>query len=118
MCVCTWGDGCGGDACVTSMPAKSLILFSYTHTHMPTNSHIQQTSPSLIAPLSATTRTNLPPPTHPPTHLSTHAQVEVEYVVETRATGLEREREAERTKESLGIQERVVEVTPPGAPCP
>ncbi|KAL4458368.1 hypothetical protein ABPG75_013233 [Micractinium tetrahymenae] len=50
------------------------------------------------------------------TRMREHRPVEKEFVVETRATGEVRET-GERAQEHLGATERVVEVTPPRAPC-
>ncbi|PRW33569.1 cold-regulated 1 [Chlorella sorokiniana] len=46
-----------------------------------------------------------------------HRPVEKEFVVETRATGVEREVVEGRFTEILGTTERVVAVTPPKSPC-
>ncbi|KAL4429617.1 hypothetical protein ABPG77_008666 [Micractinium sp. CCAP 211/92] len=50
------------------------------------------------------------------TRLREHRPVEKEFVVETRATGEVRET-GERAQEHMGATERIVEVTPPRAPC-
>eukprot|EP00887_Chlorella_sp_A99_P006272 scaffold3.g6272.t1 len=51
------------------------------------------------------------------TYVKEHRPVEKEFVVETRATGVEREVAEGRVQESMGTQSRVVEEALPRAPC-
>jgi hypothetical protein len=50
-------------------------------------------------------------------YVQEHRPVEKEFMVETRATGVEREAMEGRTTESLGTEERVVAEAQPRAPC-
>ena len=51
------------------------------------------------------------------TYLKEHRPVEKEVVVETRATGVEREAEAEHKEEHMGTEEKVVAEAKPKSPC-
>jgi hypothetical protein len=51
------------------------------------------------------------------TYLKEHRPVEKEFVVETRATGVEREAHTERKEEHMGTEEKVVAEAAPKSPC-
>lgn len=55
-------------------------------------------------------------PSAPPA-VKEHRPVEKEFVVETRATGVEKEAMEGRVQEHLGTQERVVSEAQPRTPC-
>ena len=51
------------------------------------------------------------------TYVQEHRPVEKEFVVETRATGVEREAREGRVTEHLGTEEKVVAEAAPRSPC-